>query len=95
MNIDSGYTATTTEERLRYEKNVYDKAAYKEIMKRMMVAVNNHASFKVDINVDSEKQYAFVKELRQIHKQISSKWKPIVYGYDMNCNSRAINLNKE
>lgn len=77
MNIDSGYTATTTEERLRNEKNVHDKAAYQEIMKKMVVAVNNHTSFKVDINVDSEKQYAFV------------------YGYNMNNNSRAINLNKE
>lgn len=77
MNIDSGYTATTTEERLRYEKNVHDKAAYQEIMKKMVVAVNNHTSFKIYINVDSEKQYAFV------------------YGYNMNNNSRAINLNKE
>lgn len=75
MNIDAGYITSKTEERLRYEENVHDKAEYQEDMKRMMLAVKNHESFEVDIDDDTEKQYAFTKVLRQ---QRSSEWKPIV-----------------
>ena len=95
MNIDAGYITSKTEERLRYEENVHDKAEYQEDMKRMMLAVKNHESFEVDIDDDTEKQYAFTKVLRQIRKQRSSEWKPLVYGYDMNGHGRVFSINKE
>ena len=84
MNIDTGYTSSKTEERRRYEENVQDKSEYQSEMKRMMTAVNKHESFEIDINDNSEKQYAFTQVLRNIRKMKSSEWKPLVYGYDMN-----------
>lgn len=94
-DIDTGYTTSKTEERRRYEENVHDKDAYREDMREMMLAVKNHESFEVDIDDGSEKQYAFVKVLRQIRKQKSSEWKPLVYGYDMDGHGRVFSVNKE
>ena len=95
MNIQTEYTTSKTEERRRYEENVTNKEEYQEELKRMMIAVKNHETFTVDIGDDGEKQYAFTKVLRHIRKKKSDEWRPLVYGYDMNGNSRVFNVNKE
>ena len=95
MNVDTEYTTTKSDERLRYEENVHDKDEYQNEMKRMMLAAKNHESFEIDIDDDSEKQYAFVKVLRYIRKMKTNEWRPIITGYDMNGNGRKFSINKE
>ena len=75
MNVDTYYTTTKSDERLRYEENVHDKDEYQNEMKRMMIDVRNHESFEIDIDDDSEKQYAFVKVLRHIRKMKTDEWR--------------------
>ena len=72
MNINAGYTTSKTAERIRYEENVHDTTKYHDEMKRMMTAVKKHDTFEVDINDDSEKQYAFTQVLRYIGKNTPS-----------------------
>ena len=105
MNSDAGYTTSKSEERRRYEDNVSDKDNYHRELKRMMIAVKNHESFEIDIDDNSEVQYAFTKVLRHIRtlssglktvrKMKTDEWKPLVYGFDMNEHGRIFNLNKE
>ena len=95
MNMDTGYTTSKSEERRRYKDNVTDKGKFQNEVKRMMIAANNHESFTVDINDDSEIQYAFTKVLRHIRQMKSDKWRPLVYGYDLNGEYKLFHLNKE
>ncbi|KAK8895923.1 hypothetical protein M9Y10_013809 [Tritrichomonas musculus] len=95
MNIKIEFKDTKTAERRQYEENVHDKKKYQAEYKRMMIAAKNHESFEVNINDDSEVQYAFTQVLRYIRKHSSLEYKPIVYGYDMNDNCRMFNLSKE
>ena len=94
MNINAGYTSKTAE-RIRYEENVHDTTKYHDEMKRMMTAVKKHDTFEVDINDDSEKQYAFTQVLRYIRKNKSTMPKPVVLGYTLDGDSKAFPLNNE
>ena len=71
MNIDAGYTSKTAE-CICYEENGHDTTKYHDEMKRMMIAVKKYETFEVDINDDSEKQYAFTQVLRYIGKNTPS-----------------------
>ena len=95
MNIKFEFKDTRITERRQFEENVHDKKKYQKEYKRMMIAAKNHESFEVNINDDSEVQYAFTQVLRYIRKTSSSEYKPTVYGYDMNNNCRMFNLSKE
>lgn len=90
LNFDARYTTSKSEERRRYEENVTDKDKFQEELKRMMIAAKNHESFEIDIDDDSEIQYAFTKILSQIRKMKTNEWRPLIYGY-----GRVFNLNKE
>lgn len=93
MNIDAGYTSSKTVERQRYEENVHDTDKYQREIIRMMTAVRHQESFEVDINDDTEVQFAFTQVLRRIRKIISSSYKPMIFGYTLDNRFKVFNLN--
>ena len=95
MNVDAGYSQAKTPERIRYEENVHDADKYQDAIRDMMIKCRKHESFSVDINNDSEIQYAFTQVLRYIRKHRDNNIKPMVFGYDLNNHSKVFSLNKE
>lgn len=65
MNIYTGYTATKSDERIRYEENVHDEAENQQEMKNKMIIVKNHESFEIFLTLK------LIRYICSFHKIIS------------------------